>query len=217
MSSAQIPELGFVHRFVPGVRTNLTLLLLHGTGGNEDDLMPLGNRLFPGAALLSPRGKVLERGMPRFFRRLAEGVFDVQDIRLRARELAQFLTDASARYALDPAMIVAVGYSNGANIAAALLLLEPRALAGAVLLRAMVPLEPDPLPDLSASKAFMAAGQYDAMIPQRETERLADLLRSCRADVSLNVYPQGHELGPEELQAARSWLSQNWPASAQER
>src|SRR5262249_11765205 len=132
-------ELGFSHRFVPGERAETRpLLLLHGTGGNEDDLLPLGRMVAPGAALLSPRGKVLEQGMPRFFRRLAEGVFDEDDVRARAHELADFVAAAREHYRIGAP--VALGYSNGANIAAAVMLLRPEALAGGILLRAMVPL-----------------------------------------------------------------------------
>src|SRR3954466_207184 len=144
-------DLGFVHRFERGARPSLPpLLILHGTGGNEDDLLPLGKMIAPGAALLSPRGKVLEHGMPRFFRRLAEGVFDEEDLKLRARELAEFVRAAAAQYRFDAGRVTAVGYSNGANIASAMLLLAPGVLSRAVLFRAMVPLVPDPLPALDA-------------------------------------------------------------------
>src|SRR5688572_21722205 len=138
--------LGFIHEFVPGTSTR-TLLLLHGTGGNESDLIPLGQALDPGAALLSPRGKVLENGMPRFFRRLAEGVFDEQDVIKRAHELADFIVEAGNAYKLTKP--IAVGFSNGANIAAAILLLRPEALNGAILLRAMVPLAKPPQAELA--------------------------------------------------------------------
>ncbi len=143
---------GFAHRFVPGTRIGApVVLLLHGTGGNEDDLLELGAALAPGAPLLSPRGKVLENGMPRFFRRLAEGVFDLDDLRFRANELADFVRDATHAYGVDQTPPVAAGFSNGANIAAAMLLLRPETLSGALLLRPMVPLVPDPLPDLAGS------------------------------------------------------------------
>ena len=140
--------LQFVHRFKPAQRPDAQpLLLLHGTGGNEDDLLPIGQIISPGAALLSPRGQVLENGMPRFFRRLAEGVFDYEDVRRRAIELAQFVVAAKDNYQIAPP--IAVGYSNGANIAAAVLLLKPDVLAGAVLFRAMLPLDPAPQADLA--------------------------------------------------------------------
>src|SRR3954467_6316466 len=137
-------DLNFIHRFERGARpASRPLLILHGTGGNEDDLLPLGKMVAPGAPLLSPRGKVLEHGMPRFFRRLAEGVFDEQDVRTRAHELADFIAAARKEYGI--AAPVALGYSNGANIAAAVMLLRPEALAGGILLRPMVPLT-DPGP-----------------------------------------------------------------------
>src|SRR5919106_2243449 len=142
------PDLGFVHRFLPGAPSLPVLLLLHGTGGDESDLLPLGEALLPGAARLSPRGKVLENGMPRFFRRLAEGVFDLDDLRRRTQELADFVEAAAAAYGLGERRPVAVGFSNGANIAAAMLLLRPGVLSGALLIRPMVPLVPDTLPDL---------------------------------------------------------------------
>jgi phospholipase/carboxylesterase/glyoxalase family protein len=137
-------SLEFVHRFIPARERErgLTLLLLHGTGGDETDLLPLGEALAPGAALLSPRGKVRENGMPRFFRRVSEGVFDLEDLRFRTHELADFVAEAAAAYGFDPTRVVAVGYSNGANIAASIVLLRPQTFAGAILFRPMVPLVP---------------------------------------------------------------------------
>src|SRR5438093_4095070 len=136
------PQPDFIHQLVPG-NSKRTLLLLHGTGGNERDLIPLGHDLDPNASLLSPRGKVLENGMPRFFRRLAEGVFDLEDLQKRTHELADFVVSAAEHYKIDIKHIVAVGYSNGANIAASILLLRPEVLSAAVLFRAMVPLVPE--------------------------------------------------------------------------
>lgn len=198
---------GFSHRFVPaeGDDPN-TLLLLHGTGGNEDDLLPLGRMMLGGAALLSPRGKVLEHGMPRFFRRLAEGVFDEEDLINRTHELAGFVEAAAAEYGLDRDRIWAVGFSNGANIAASLLLLHPDLLAGAVLLRAMVPLEPEPTPDLSGTPVYLAAGRSDPIVPAENTERLAGLLTEAGADVTLDWQPGGHGIGRPEVEASRRWL-----------
>jgi phospholipase/carboxylesterase len=145
-------NLSFIHRFAPGKRRGAPpLLLLHGTGGDENDLVQLGEMVSPGSALLSPRGKVLEHGMPRFFRRLAEGVFDEDDVRRRSNELVDFVETARAQYGLPTP--VALGYSNGANIAAAILLLRPQAFAGAILLRAMVPLAQPPKPDLTGKPA----------------------------------------------------------------
>src|SRR5438876_7450875 len=155
----------FIHEFVPG-NSDRTLLLLHGTGGNERDLIPLGRELDPRAALLSPRGKVLENGMPRFFRRLAEGVFDLEDLKKRTNELADFIAAAAQHYELAADQIVAVGYSNGANIAASLLLLRPETLRTAVLFRVMVPLVPEKVPDLSSVRVWIGAGYQDPIIPR---------------------------------------------------
>ena len=198
---------GFSHRFVPaeGDDPN-TLLLLHGTGGNEDDLLPLGRMMREGASLLSPRGKVLESGMPRFFRRLAEGVFDEEDLVNRTHELAGFVEAAVDEYELDRSRIFAVGFSNGANIAASLLLLHPGLLVGAVLLRAMVPLEPDPTPDLSGTPVYLAAGRADPIVPAENTQRLATLLEEAGANVTLDWQPGGHGIGRPEVDASRAWL-----------
>lgn len=201
-------ELGFVHRFVKGSGAGApTLLLLHGTGGDENDLLPLGQALLPGAALLSPRGKVLEHGMPRFFRRLAEGVFDVPDLIARTGELAAFVREAVAAYGLDAGRVVAVGFSNGANIAASLMLLEPGLLRGGVLFRAMVPLEPDRLPSLAGTSAMVAGGRDDPLVPRANTERLIELLRSCGAEVTVEWQPGGHGLTQGDVDAARRWLA----------
>jgi phospholipase/carboxylesterase/glyoxalase family protein len=201
-------NLGFTHRFVPARAAGLpVLVLLHGTGGNENDLLDLGESLVPGAALLSPRGNVRENGMPRFFRRLAEGVFDLEDLRHRTGELADFISAAGSEYRFDLARVVAVGYSNGANIAASLLLLRPMALSAAILFHAMVPLVPDPLPSLEATPVFLTAGKIDTMIPPAEAERLARLLESAGADVTLAWQPGGHRLAPAETEAARVWLN----------
>jgi predicted esterase len=203
------PELVFTHRFVPGTDPWApTILLLHGTGGNEDDLLPLGRLLWPGASLLSPRGRVLEHGMPRFFRRLAEGVFDLDDLRRRAGELADFVRDAAAVYGFAPDRVVAAGYSNGANIAAATLLLRADTFTRAVLWHAQVPLEPDPLPDLSGHEVIITAGRRDPIIPRTGTERLRDLLASCGAAVQLAWFDGGHALTAEDIDTARRWLQE---------
>jgi len=207
--TVMIMELSFVHRFIPASDPNLktTLLALHGTGGDESDLVPLAQTLAPGAAILSPRGKVLENGMPRFFRRLREGVFDEQDVIFRASELAEFVTAGAAKYHFDPAGVVAMGYSNGANIAAAVILLHPGVIPRAVLFRPMVPIQPDPPPDLRGAAVFIAAGRLDPIVPQAQTEALATLLRECGARVSLHWTDTGHGLTAEELQVAKDWLS----------
>jgi predicted esterase len=201
-------DLAFTHRFVPGADPAAPiLLLLHGTGGDEDDLLGLGKLLLPEAGLLSPRGKVLENGAPRFFRRLAAGVFDEADLIARAAELAEFVGDAARAYEFDPRRVIAVGFSNGANIGAALLLLHPDVLRAAVLLRAMVPLKPARMPALLGVSVYLSAGRYDTMIPPANTEELATLLRNAGADVTLAWTPQGHNLVPDEVDAARRWLS----------
>jgi predicted esterase len=207
-------RLRFQHQFIPAQAADApTLLLLHGTGGDEYDLLDLGRALYPQAALLSPRGQVLENGMPRFFRRLAEGVFDLDDLRQRTHDLAAFVAAASEAYHFDPQRVIVVGYSNGANIAASLLLLHPQVLAGAVLFHAMVPLVPDELPDLRGVPVFMGAGQFDSLIPPQQTERLAQLLLQAGADVTLHWQPGSHALNRAEVQAATTWLRAH--ASAQ--
>lgn len=199
------PPPDFIHEFVPG-KSGRTLLLLHGTGGNERDLIPLGQELDPSAALLSPRGKVLENGRPRFFRRLAEGVFDLEDLRKRTDELADFVIAAAGHYKIDNRKIVAVGYSNGANIAASLLLLRPEILSAAVLFRAMVPLVPEIQPDLSSVRVLIGAGSMDSIVPASETKQLGELLRGAGADVTIRFFRGGHELTNEDVDAAREWL-----------
>jgi phospholipase/carboxylesterase len=197
----------FTHRFVPVGKSSPVLLLLHGTGGNEDDLLDLGRALHPGAALLSPRGKVLENGMPRFFRRLAEGIFDEADLIRRTHELADFVAAAVAEYQLHDREIVAVGYSNGANIAASILLLRPETLAGAVLLRAMVPIIPESPPILTGVPVFLAAGRGDPFIPAEGTNQLAAMLQKAGADLTLRWSNRGHQLDPDEIDEIRIWLA----------
>jgi predicted esterase len=203
-----VAALSFVHHYRPGASPESpTLLLLHGTGGNEQDLVPLADELLPGAGVLSPRGKVLEQGMARFFRRLAEGVFDVEDLRLRTAELGDFVTAAAAHYRFDRARVIAVGFSNGANIAGGLLLLRPEVLHRAVLLRAMVPLVPDPLPLIPRTPVLVSNGRVDPIVPVAETERLVALLRTSGADVTLAWQPAGHQLTQGDLVHAREWLA----------
>jgi predicted esterase len=202
------PQPDFIHEFVSG-SSSRTLLLLHGTGGNERDLIPLGRALGPNAALLSPRGKVLENGMPRFFRRLAEGVFDMEDLKYRANELADFVSAAAQHYGFSIDELVAVGYSNGANIAACMLLLRPEIMRAAILFRAMVPLVPDTLPNLSSVRAWIGAGDQDPIVPASETKRLAELLRRAGADATIRFSKAGHGLTNDDLEAARHWLEES--------
>lgn len=200
----------FKHRLVLSTdqQTDTTLVLLHGTGGNEDDLVPLGRFLNPQATLLGIRGKVLEGAAPRFFRRLAEGVFDHEDLRFRTDELAAFLREATQEYGLNPAKLVAVGYSNGANIAASLLLRHPAVFAKAILFRSMVPYEPDVLPDLTEKRILMLSGRMDPIIPQDNSERLEQLFRASGAHVHHVWQNTGHGLTNAEFEIAQSWLTQ---------
>ena len=200
-------DLGFIHRFIPATQPGKPpLLLLHGTGGDENDLVPLAAQLSPGSALLSPRGKVTENGMPRFFRRLAEGVFDLADLKVRTAELADFIAAARMAYGIEAP--VAVGFSNGANIAAALLLTRPQVLHGAVLLRAMLPFEPEPLPDLAGKPVLLLSGSNDTMISAAGRERLAAVLQAAGADLVYKVLPTGHNLTQNDLNLAAQWLKE---------
>ena len=199
------PVPDFIHEFVPG-NSERTLLLLHGTGGNERDLSSLGRELDQNASLLSPRGQVLENGMPRFFRRLAEGVFDLEDLKRRTHELADFVAAAAEHYQFATNQVIAVGYSNGANIAASLLLLRPQTLHGAILFRVMVPLIPPAQPDLSSVRVWIGAGDKDPIIPTSESQRLAELLRRAGADVTIRFFNSGHNLTNDEIETASDWL-----------
>ena len=200
-------KLGFTHRFIPATQPNLApLLLLHGTGGDENDLIPLGEQLSPGAALLSPRGKVLENGMPRFFRRLAEGVFDLEDLQLRTQELAAFVAQARNIYGITTP--IAVGFSNGANIAASLMLSQPDVLRGGVLLRAMLPFEPEPLPNLSGKPVLLLSGSTDRMIPAAASKRLAEVLQAAGAALVYKTVPTGHNLTQSDFMIAEQWLKE---------
>jgi phospholipase/carboxylesterase len=198
-------ELNFIHRFEPATKLGAPpVLLLHGTGGDENDLLQLGEAVAPGSALLSPRGQVLEQGMPRFFRRMAEGVFDEDDVRRRANDLADFVEKARAQYQL--AAPVALGFSNGANIAAAMLMLRPEALSGAILLRAMVPLAQPPRADLKGKRVLIVSGAQDPIVPADNAARLATQLRAAGADVDHRTLPLGHGLSNADIAAANAWM-----------
>lgn len=208
MSEHRSEELGFTHRFIPGDEGNpVTLLVLHGTGADENDLVPLGQQLAPGAAILSPRGKVIEGGAPRFFRRLREGVFDMEDLHARTHELADFVQRAAGHYGFEEGGLVAVGYSNGANIAGSLMLSYPGLLQASVLLRAMVPFEPEPVPDLGGTPVFIASATEDQMIPADHAERLGGMLTEAGAEVEQRWRQAGHGLTMPEIQEASEWLA----------
>ncbi|HUR92853.1 MAG TPA: alpha/beta hydrolase [Gemmatimonadaceae bacterium] len=199
----------FVHRFVPSPSGSAAtvILLLHGTGGNEEDLLPLGRELSDDAALLSPRGKVLENGAPRFFRRLAEGVFDLEDVKARAAELATFVDCALDEYSLRGARVVAVGYSNGANIAAVTMLLHPGRIHAAALLRAMVVLEPPAAPDLSGTDVLISSGITDPIVPASHVHRLADIFRTAGAAVDVKEQQASHGLVRSDIFDCAGWLA----------
>ncbi len=202
-------NMDFIHHYVPPTQAGKqgpTLLLLHGTGGDENDLLDLGRMLAPEVGLLSPRGNVSENGMPRFFRRLAEGVFDVPDLIQRTQELADFVESASTIYSFDAKKVIAVGFSNGANIAASMLLLRPQVLLAAVLLHPMVPLVPEEMPKLTGKRVFIGAGRRDPIVPMQNTERLVTLLREAGADVETHWHSGGHTITHEEIREAKQWI-----------
>jgi phospholipase/carboxylesterase len=202
--------LSFIHRFEPGTDAHARpVLLLHGTGGDENDLIPLGHVIAPTAPLLSPRGQVLENGMTRYFRRVAGGVFDEDDVRRRAIELADFIVEARGHYGLSTP--IALGYSNGANTAAAILLLRPEALAGAILLRATLPLKETEPVDLTGKPVFIGTGGSDPMMSPEGAARLAARLQQYGAVVEHRTLPAGHELSQADISLAKQWLRTNNP------
>lgn len=207
-------DLGFIHHFIPSPTGNVadspTLLLLHGTGGDESDLLEIGETLAPAANVLSPRGKILENGMPRFFRRLAEGVFDEEDLIFRTHELAEFILAAGKHYGFQGTKVVAAGYSNGANIAASTLLLRPGILHGAILLRAMVPLEPEIKPDLAGTKVFLSSGIHDPILPLENARRLAGMFRQAGADLETEEFDTGHQLTGSDIKKAKDWMDRHF-------
>lgn len=195
---------GFIHRFEPGPDTARPLLLLHGTGGDENDLLPLGRMVAPEAALLAPRGGVSENGMPRFFRRLAEGVFDEADLRRRTGDLAAFVAASRARYGLGAPL--ALGFSNGANIAASLLMLRPETLTGAVLIRPMVPFAEPPAADLAGRPVLILSGALEPIVPVENARRLAQQLSASGARVEHKILPAGHGLSQADVSQVLAWL-----------
>jgi len=201
-------KLAYVHRYEPASDTtrNVTLLLLHGTGGDENALSGLGRMLIPGAGQLSPRGNVLENGMPRFFRRFAEGILDIDDLKQRSNDLADFIHQASILYGFDEQQVIAAGFSNGANIAASLLLLKPAVLRRAILLHPMLPFVPTSLPDLQGKPIFIGAGRADPLVPADQTEQLAALFKQAGANLEVFWHNGGHTISREEIKAARGWL-----------
>lgn len=201
-------DLGFIHQFMAkgDPRETRTILLLHGTGGSENDLLELGVSILPGANFLSPRGKISENGMARFFKRLAEGVFDEADLRLQAKDLSDFVKAAAEEYGFDPKFVYAAGYSNGANIAAAMMLLHPETLAGGILLRAMVPLVPETLPDLTGKSVLMLSGINDPIVPGENARRLEGLLSESGASVRHDKLPTGHQLIRPDVELSQLWL-----------
>ena len=202
-------DLGFIHRFVPAEdsASGETLIVLHGTGGDENDLIGIGRAVAPGAAIVSPRGNVLENGAPRFFRRLAEGVFDPKEVRSRAEELARFIRAAVITYRLDPARVFALGYSNGANVASTVMFVEPGILQSAILFRPMLVYEPTEKNDLSGSAVFISAGRMDPIVPTASVERLVELFESAHSEVTLKWQLVGHNLVPSEVSEAADWLA----------
>ncbi|MFB3165084.1 alpha/beta hydrolase [Neobacillus sp. 179-J 1A1 HS] len=185
--------------------TKPIFLLLHGTGGNELDLLPLAGMIDDEASVLSVRGNVLENGMPRFFRRLAEGVFDEEDLLNRTKELNEFLDEAAVKYEFDRDNIIAIGYSNGANIAASLLFHYQNSLKGGILHHPMVPRRGIDLPDLTGKKVFIAAGTNDPICPPSESSELQSLLENANAEVVLHWENYGHQLTRQEVEAAADW------------
>jgi predicted esterase len=217
--TSQSTDLELVHRFATGEGPNArtTLLLLHGTGGDENDMIPLGESLLPGAAVLSPRGAVRERGMPRFFARLSEGVFDLEDLALRTQQLIRFVNGAVARYELDPSRLIAVGFSNGANIAASVLLTGPAVFSHAILFRAMVPFEPKQPAKLGGTPVLLSSGQWDPIATPEQARRLHTLLSAAGAVATINFFNAGHELTRDDVLDAAHWIaafSPPKPASA---
>lgn len=199
------------HIFKAGKDLNRpTLLLLHGTGGDENDLLPLAERVDNQASVLSVRGNVLENGMARYFRRLEEGIFDEEDLVFRTKELNDFLDKAAKDYGFHRDNIVAIGYSNGANIAGSLLFHYKDSLKAAILHHPMVPIRGLELPDLSGKSVFIAAGVNDPICPPEESKELKKLLEGANAKVELHWEDNGHQLTNTEVEEASNWYALNF-------
>jgi predicted esterase len=199
----------FIHQFLSGT-TETTVLALHGTGGNENDLVSLAQTIFPGANVLSPRGNISENGANRFFRRFAEGIFDLENLREETEKLANFVIQSSQRYGFAANDVIALGYSNGANIAASVLLSRPEILRGAILLRAMTPFEPQIYPELRKKPIFLAAGLDDSIVGNENVLNLAQIFNSAEADVTLHFSVADHSLRHEEIEAAQQFVAQKF-------
>ncbi len=203
--------MNFEHIYESGTTTK-TILALHGTGGNEHDLVPMAKMVASGANILSPRGKILENGAPRFFKRLAEGVFDIEDLKFRTHELADFVNEAAKEYTFNSSNVYALGFSNGANIASSLLFLRPEVLAGGAILRGMVPLdiekgELEQLPNLTGKKVFLANGTRDPMVPLDNAKKLAEIYKQAGATLTHELNPASHGLIQSDLQAMQRWFA----------
>jgi predicted esterase len=198
--------MSFIHNFIPGTKA-ATVLVLHGQGGDENDLLPVARALAPGAAFLSPRGKALENGAARFFERISRDEFDETEVRFRSRELAEWIGEAVAKYNLDASKVYAMGFSNGASIAASVMLLHPGTIAGGLLLRPRTIVEPAELPDLKGAPVMVIAGEHDDKMPPGAGEDLARLLGRAGASVELGIADAGHELTPRDFAAGKGWFS----------
>lgn len=201
-------NLGFAHKYLPqrDPSSAYTLVLFHGTGGDEESLIHIGSLVFPESGLLSPRGKVLEKGMPRFFRRFSEGVFDLEDMKIRTAELFDFIHSASNAYGFDTGKLSALGYSNGANIAASIILTFPSLFKNAVLFHPMIPFTPENLPDLSGTRILITAGTNDPVVKPEESEGLKELFQHSGAVVEMLWSNKGHSLTQEEVERARTFF-----------
>jgi phospholipase/carboxylesterase len=198
----------FRHLYQPGTGVNsYCLLLLHGTGGDEHDMVPLAEAILPGAGIISPRGQVIENGAPRFFRRFAEGVLDVEDWRERSEALADFVAGICAEHEISPKTLLAVGYSNGANIAQGLLLLRPEVLGGAILLRPMFVTDDVPIKDLDGRSILLLGGTRDPIIPAVDLPQIAQQLDKRGAHVTAKTVQASHGLVEDDIILARQWLA----------